>query len=149
MHLGDSAEIRLNAYPDKVYKGRVADISRVLDPNLRSAKVRIVLSNTDQSLRPGMYASATFHSQKLAPRLVVPATAVMRLQDKDWLFRKEGGGRFRQIEIHTIGSTTDGFEQIQGDVKAGDEVAKNALDFSTATAEQKTTAEEKSPEPKK
>src|SRR6202142_1550590 len=62
---GESAEIRLNAYPDKVYRGAVAEISRVLDPNLRSAKVRIVLPNPDGELRPNMYARATFRSRKV------------------------------------------------------------------------------------
>ncbi|MDP9159436.1 MAG: efflux RND transporter periplasmic adaptor subunit [Acidobacteriota bacterium] len=137
VHLGDPAEIRLNAYAGKTYRGKVADISRVLDPNLRSAKVRIVLPNPTGNLRPGMYASATFRSRKLEPRLVVPGTAIMRLQDKDWLFRKDGGKRFRQIEVHTLGATPDGFQQVQGDVKGGDTVAINALDFSSAVAEQK------------
>ena len=136
VHLGDSAEIRLNAYPERVYHGRVADISRVLDPNLRSAKVRIVLPNSDGSLRPGMYAVATFRSRKLQPQLVVPTTAVMRLQDKDWLFRKEGQSRFRQTEVHTLGMTGDGLQEVNG-VNAGDEVVANALEFSTAMAEKK------------
>ena len=73
VHLGDSAEIRLNAYPDKTYQGKVADISRVLDPATRSAKVRIVLPNRDGSLRPGMFAVATFRSRKSQSRLVVPS----------------------------------------------------------------------------
>ncbi len=72
VHLGDTAEIRLNAFPDRVFKGRVADISRVLDPNTRSAKVRIVLANPDGSLRSGMFAAATFRSRKLTDRVVVP-----------------------------------------------------------------------------
>jgi cobalt-zinc-cadmium efflux system membrane fusion protein len=136
VHLGDTAEIRLNAYPDKIFRGRVVDVSRVLDPNLRSAKVRIVLPNADGSLRPGMYAVATFRSRKLQSRLVVPSTAIMRLQDKDWLFRKEGQGRFRRVEVHTLGATPDGFQALQNDVKSGEEVVANALDFSTAVAEQ-------------
>ena len=90
---------RLNAYPGEVYHGKVADISRVLDPNLRSAKVRIVLPNPDGTLRPNMYAVATFRSSQLRPRLVVPTTAVMRLQDKDWVFRKESPNQFRKIEV--------------------------------------------------
>jgi cobalt-zinc-cadmium efflux system membrane fusion protein len=137
VHIGDSAEIRLNAYPDKVYRGKVADISRVLDPNLRSAKVRIVLPNPDGSLRPNMYALATFRSRKVQPRLVVPSTAIMRLQDKDWLFRKEGQNQFRKTEVHTQGVTEDGFQQLQdGPLKAGNEVVANALAFSTSVAEQ-------------
>ena len=75
IRLGDSAQIRLNAYPEKVYHGTVVDISRVLDPNLRSAKVRIVLPNPDGLLRPNMYAVATFRSLKMQSRLVVPRSS--------------------------------------------------------------------------
>ncbi|HZR55662.1 MAG TPA: efflux RND transporter periplasmic adaptor subunit [Terriglobales bacterium] len=136
VHVGDPAEIRLNAYRDKVYHGTVSDISRVLDPNLRSAKVRIVLSNPDGSLRPGMYTVATFRSRKLNNRLVVPSTAIMRLQDKDWLFRKEGPNQFRRIEVRSSGETSDGLQEIEGAVNASQEVVTNALDFSSAVAGQ-------------
>ncbi len=98
VHLRDAAEIHLNAFPDRVFHGKVADISRVLDPNTRSAKVRIVLRNGDGALRPGMFAVAKFRSRKLTDRVVVPATAIMRLHDKDWVFRKEGDKQFRQID---------------------------------------------------
>ena len=67
--------------PDKVFRGVVQDISRVLDPTTRSAKVRVVLRNPDSSLRPGMFAIATFRSRRMRSRLVVPASAIMRLQD--------------------------------------------------------------------
>jgi cobalt-zinc-cadmium efflux system membrane fusion protein len=136
--LGDSAEVRLNAYPDEQFHGAIADISRILDPNLRSAKVRIVLSNPDGSLRPGMYATATFRSKKLQPRLVIPGTAVMRLQDKDWVFRKQSQNRFQQLEVHVIGTAENGMQKLQdGVVSAGDEVAADALAFSTEVSEKK------------
>jgi cobalt-zinc-cadmium efflux system membrane fusion protein len=138
VHLGDSAEVRLAAYPGEVYHGKVADISRVLDPNLRSAKVRIVLPNPNGTLRPNMYAVATFRSSQLRPRLVVPTTAVMRLQDKDWVFRKESPNQFRKIEVLSSGATSDGLQELQdGAVKTGDEIVANALEFSTAMAETK------------
>lgn len=138
IHLGDSADIRFNAYPNKTYHGTVADISRVLDPNLRSAKVRVVLPSADGSLRPNMYAVASFQSRKLQSHVVVPSTAVMRLQDKDWVFRKEGPNQFRKLEIHSLGGTADGFQELQdGAVKPGDQVVANALEFSSAAAESK------------
>jgi membrane fusion protein, heavy metal efflux system len=141
VHLGDTAEIRLNAYPDKTYHGKVADISRVLDPATRSAKVRIVLSNRDGSLRPGMFAVATFRSRKSQSRIVVPSTALIRLQDKDWVFRKEGPQRFHRIEVRTLGGITDGMQPIdqfsnKDGLKAGDEIVANALEFSSAVAGQ-------------
>ena len=137
VQVGDSADIRLNAFPDRLYKGRIADISRVLDTNTRSAKVRIVLPNPDGTLRPGMFAVATFHSRKLTDRIVVPTTAVMRLHDKDWVFQKIGANRFRKVAIEAEGLAPDGMQQIRTGVKAGDQVVTNALEFSTEVAEKK------------
>ena len=135
VHAGDPAEVRLNAFPDRIFKGTVNDISRVLDPNTRSAKVRIVLANGDGSLRPGMFAVATFRSRKQALHLVVPATAIMRLQDKDWVFRKESANSYRRIEVQSSG-LADGLQVIQQGAKAGDELIANALAFSSAVSEQ-------------
>ncbi len=136
VRLGDTADIRLNAYPDKTYHGKVADISRVLDPSTRSAKVRIVMANPDGSLRPGMFAVVALRSRKTQSRIVVPSTAIMRLQDKDWVFRKVGQQRFRRIEISALGENSDGLQPIQGGLKAGDEIVANALEFSSTVAEQ-------------
>ena len=137
VHLGDSAEVRLNAFPDRAFHGKISDISRVLDPNSRSAKVRIVLANLDGALRPGMYAVANFRSRKLQQRVVIPSTSVMRLQDRDWVFRKDGTQTFRQIEVHTVGETADGMHEIQdGAINPGQEIVTNALEFSTAMAGQ-------------
>jgi cobalt-zinc-cadmium efflux system membrane fusion protein len=135
--LGDVAEIRLNAFPERAFHGRVADIARVLDPNTRSAKVRIVLANPHGALRPGMFATATFRSRRLGNVLLVPSTAIMRLQDKDWVFRKDGPTRFRRMEVHAAGVTADGFQEFEGTLAPGDEVVANALQFSTAMAENK------------
>jgi membrane fusion protein, heavy metal efflux system len=137
VHVGDAAEVRFNAFPDQVFKGAVSDISRVLDPNTRSAKVRIVLANSKGLLRPGMFAVATFRSRKLHPVLVLPTTAIMRLHDKDWAFRKEALNRYRRVEVQTSGGSSDGWQEVRNGVKADDEVVRNALDFSTAVAEKK------------
>jgi cobalt-zinc-cadmium efflux system membrane fusion protein len=136
VRLGDSAEIRLNAYPDKSFAGKVGDISRVLDPSSRAAKVRIELPNREGLLRPGMFAMARFTSRTAESRLVVPATAIMRLQDKDWIFRQEGNNQFRKLQVQTVGTTTDGYQEVTGAVKTGDPVIANALEFSTAVAGQ-------------
>jgi cobalt-zinc-cadmium efflux system membrane fusion protein len=137
VHMGDIAQIRMNAFPDRNYKGTVADISRVLDPSTRTAKVRIVLANLDGVLKPGMFAVATFRSRRVRPALVVPGTALMRLHDKDWVFRREGQNQFRRIEIRVAGATQDGMQEVSSGVKPDDELVLNALDFSTAVAEKK------------
>ena len=111
VHLGDTAEIRLNAYPDKTYHGKVADISRVLDPATRSAKVRIVLLNRDGSLRPGMFAVATFRSRKSQSRdrgtRDCPDTAA-----RQGLGVPKGRPqRFHRLEVHTFGRIADGMHR--------------------------------------
>jgi len=137
VHLGDSAEIKLNAFGERLFRGTVVDISRVLDPNTRSAKVRIVLPNGDGALRPGMFAVAKFRSRKMTDRVVVPATAIMRLHDKDWVFRKQADRRFRRVVVQADGLAPDGMQEIREGVKAGDEVVANALEFSSEVAEKK------------
>src|SRR5579863_10039339 len=51
VHVGEGAEIRLNAYPDKVYSGRISNMGTILDPNLRTAKVRVQVANPGMLLR--------------------------------------------------------------------------------------------------
>ena len=72
VHLGDRAEIELNAYPDRRLAGRVTNISKLLDANTRAAKVRIELANEAGLLRPNMFATVHFVSQGIQTRTVVP-----------------------------------------------------------------------------
>ncbi len=132
VRLGDFAEVRLNAYPDRPFRGRVSNISRVLDPTTRTAKVRLELDNPGRLMRTGMFATATFRSQTGRLRPVVPATAVIRLHDRDWVFRPEGGRRFRRTEIQAGPVTSDGLQEVLGGLSPGDKVVANALQFSSA-----------------
>ncbi len=95
VRLGDTADVQLNAYPDRMFHGRISNIGKVLDPNLRTAKVRIQLANPG-IMRVGMFVTATFyglHGKKYAN---VPSGAVLHLHDRDWVFVPIGDGQFRQ-----------------------------------------------------
>ena len=63
MRVGETADIRLNAYPGKVLKGRIDNILPVLDPNIRTAKVRIEVANPGL-MRVGMFVTATFFGKQ-------------------------------------------------------------------------------------
>jgi cobalt-zinc-cadmium efflux system membrane fusion protein len=132
VRLGDFAEVRLNAYPDQALKGRVSNISRVLDPNTRTAKVRLELDNERRLMRAGMFATATFRSQSKQLRSVVPAKAVLRLHDKDWVFRAEGGHRFHRIEVQAGRVSSDGLQEVIAGLAPGDQIVANALQFASA-----------------
>jgi cobalt-zinc-cadmium efflux system membrane fusion protein len=132
VHLGDFAEVRLNAYPDRVFRGRVSNISRVMDPTTRTAKVRLELDNRGGLMRAGMFATATFRSQTARLRAVVPATAVLHLHDKDWVFRLENGTRFRRTEIQAGPVRGDRLQEVLVGLAPGDKIVANALQFASA-----------------
>jgi cobalt-zinc-cadmium efflux system membrane fusion protein len=129
VHLGDPAEIELNAYPDRRLNGRVTNISKLLDANTRSAKVRIELPNEAGLLRPNMFATVHFVSQGTETRTVVPSSAVLRLQDRDWVFVKLSGRQFRRTEVQAGPVDADKTEQVLGGLRPGDQVVTDALMF--------------------
>jgi cobalt-zinc-cadmium efflux system membrane fusion protein len=129
VHLGDRAEIELNAYPGRRLAGRVANISRLLDPNTRSVKVRIEMPNEAGLLRPNMFATVHFVSQGTESRTVIPSSAVLRLQDRDWVFVKLDAQRFRRTEVQAGPIDSDKTQQILGGLRPGDQVVSDALMF--------------------
>jgi cobalt-zinc-cadmium efflux system membrane fusion protein len=128
VRLGDTADLHLAAYPDRVLTGRISNIAPILDPNLRTAKVRIEVSNPGL-LRLGMFVNATFHGQTKERRTVVPATAVLHLHDRDWVYVPVGNGRFRRLEV-TGGTMLPGnLQELRSGLRPGDQVVTNALVF--------------------
>ena len=141
VRLDDLADVHLAAYPDMALKGRISNISRVLDPNTRTAKVRLDLPNPKGILRPGMFATVTFVSRADHERPVLPASAVMRLHDKDWVFVPQGGKRFRRTAIQAGPETGDGWRQVAG-LRPGEQVVKDALQFSTTVENEQSSEQE-------
>ncbi len=133
VHLGQEAKIRLTAYPDKLLTGRVSDIGPVLDPTIRTAKVRIEVSNPG-ILRLGMFVTATLESNKGVTRATVPATAILHLHDRDWVFVPVGQKQFRRVEVNGGDMLPGGQEVILSGLKPGDPVVKDVLNLE-ATAE--------------
>jgi len=136
VRLGDTAAVRLNAFPERPLTARVSNISRVLDAATRTAKVRLELSNPDGLLRPGMFATVVFTAHRLEPRAMVPASAVLRLHDRDWVFVPGGGPRFRRVEIQAGALTPDGLAAVLRGVAPGDHVVANALQLSNSVEQQ-------------
>jgi len=128
LHVGETAEIRLNAYPDKEFTGRISNVLPVLDPTLRTAKVRIEVRNPGL-MRVGMFVTATFHGQKKETYTVVPATAVLHLHDRDWVYVSTADRKFRRAEV-TVGQTlANNLQEIVSGLQAGQQVVQNALVF--------------------
>ena len=134
VHVGEHAEIRLAAYPGRVLTARIANIGSILDPNLRTAKVRLEVANGG-ILRPGMFVTATFHGQQELVRAVVPASAVLHLHDRDWVYVPDGDKTFRRVEVTAGAMVPPDQQEILTGIRPGDRVVSNALVMQN-TAEQ-------------
>jgi cobalt-zinc-cadmium efflux system membrane fusion protein len=128
VRLGDTAEIRLNAYPDQVFQGRISNIGAILDPNIRAAKVRIEVRNPGL-MRIGMFVTATFRGQKQEMHTEIPATAILHLHDRDWVFVAAGDKKFQRVEIAGGIMLPGNLQEIISGIKPGTQVVQNALVF--------------------
>ena len=128
VHVGEYADIRLNAFPDRVFKARINNILPVLDPSIRTTKVRLEMENPGL-LRLGMFVTATFHGLKLERHAVVPAAAILHLHDREWVYTPTEKGTFRRLEV-AAGIMLPGSEQeIVSGLQPGAQVVANALVF--------------------
>jgi cobalt-zinc-cadmium efflux system membrane fusion protein len=126
VHVGETAEIKLNAYPDQVITGRVSNIGAILDSNIRTAKVRVEVRNPGM-MRPGMFATATFSGLKKETHTVVPATAVLRIHDRDWLYVPAPNQKFRRLEVSSGDLLPNNMQEIKSGIEPGQKVVTNAL----------------------
>jgi cobalt-zinc-cadmium efflux system membrane fusion protein len=126
VRMGDTAEIRLNAYPDQLFKGSITNIGAILDPNLRTAKVRMEVHNPG-IMRLGMFVTATFRGQKQVTHTVVPASAILHLHDADWVFAIRPDKKFQRTEIVAGVSLPGDLQEVVSGIVPGAQVVRDAL----------------------
>lgn len=131
VHLGEYADIHLAAYPDRSGKARISNILPVVDPNIRTAKVRLEVENPGV-MRIGMFVTATFHGQTMDRRAQVPATAILHLHDRDWVYTPVNEDHFRRLEVVAGDLLGGDMQEIRSGLKAGDRVVANALVLQSA-----------------
>ena len=134
VHVGDAADVRLNAYPGQVFKGRIGNIGAILDPNIRTAKVRIEVRNPG-IMRIGMFVTATFQGQKEETHTVIPSTAVLHLHDADWVFVVTPDKKFQRVGITAGAMLASNMQEVLSGLMPGAQVVRDALTFQT-TVEQ-------------
>jgi cobalt-zinc-cadmium efflux system membrane fusion protein len=125
--LGQPAQIHLVAYPDRVLTGRVSDIGPVLDPNIRTAKVRIEIPNPGGILKLGMFVNAIFESKTREKHAVVSADAILHLHDRDWVFVPAGNKQFKRVEVHAGKMLPGNMQELLGGIDPGQQVVSNVL----------------------
>ena len=126
--LGQEAQIKLAAYPGKILTGRVSDIGPVLDPTIRTAKLRIEVANPG-ILRLGMFVTATLRSRTTVTHASVPASAILHLHDREWVFVPAGQGQFKRVEVTGGSMLPGGDEEILSGITPGQQVVKDVLNL--------------------
>ena len=134
VHVGEYADVKLNAYPDKILSGRISNIGPILDPTIRTAKVRLEIANPG-TMRVGMFATATFKGDEKQHYASVPATAILHLHDREWAYMPAGKDTFRRVEVTSGKMLPPNMQVVVTGVATGDRVVANALVLQN-TAEQ-------------
>jgi membrane fusion protein, heavy metal efflux system len=129
VHVGQEAQIKLDAYPDHPVTGRISDIGPVLDPNIRTAKVRIEVANPGRLLRLGMFVTATFFSRNKVTQAAVPSTAILHLHDLDWVFVPSGQGQFKRVKVQGGDMLPGDRQVILSGIDPGQLVVKDVLNL--------------------
>ncbi len=131
VRMGEPADIKLNAYPDKVLKGTISNIGPILDPSIRTAKVRIEVANPGEMMRPGMFATATLFGKGKQSYAAVPASAIVHLHDRDWVYIPLQG-KFKRVEVVSGEQLPNQMQQILSGLQPGQQVVTNAINLENA-----------------
>jgi cobalt-zinc-cadmium efflux system membrane fusion protein len=126
VHVGQYADIHLNAYPNQTFKGRIDNILPVLDPTIHTAKVRLEVANPGM-MRVGMFVTATFYGKQAETHAAVPATAILHLHDREWVYTPVTPFHFKRLEVKTGSVLPGNMQEIVSGLKPGDRVVSNAL----------------------
>jgi cobalt-zinc-cadmium efflux system membrane fusion protein len=126
VRVGEYADIHLNGYPGKVFKGRIDNILPVLDPTIRTAKVRLEVPNPGM-MRVGMFVNATFYGKQAVTYASVPSSAILHLHDRDWVYAPLGSGHFKRLEVVGGNTLPGSMQAVNSGLKPGDQVVSNAL----------------------
>ena len=115
------APVRVDAYPDRVFSGRVTYVSDVMDPETRTAKVRCVVNNADGALKLDMFARIAIPTVERKDVLTVPEAAIQKVDGRPILFVRLTDTRFERRAVET-GLTAGGLVEIRSGLKAGEQV---------------------------
>jgi Cu(I)/Ag(I) efflux system membrane fusion protein len=124
---GQKAHASFVAFAGKRFDGIVDFVYPTLSPETRTAKVRIVIANDDHSLRADMYATVEIDtpSSGAASILAVPDSAVIDNGTRQIVLVVRGAGRFQPRAVR-IGARGDGYAQVLGGLKEGEQVVTSA-----------------------
>jgi len=129
VHEGAAAEVRLDAYPDVAFAGKVIAIGRQVEAVSRAVMARIAIDDNSARLKIGLFGTVVVvipDPVTMPPLPVVPASAVTQIDDHAVVF-VEVGTRELEVRAVELGHAADGKVEIVKGLKAGDRVATAAV----------------------
>ena len=93
------ADVRVNAYPGEIFKGRITYVGDVLDPSTRTMQLRLELPNKDGRLKSEMFASVRLYSESQPDRLAVPEAALQRDQGRTFVFVQRNASEYEVRDV--------------------------------------------------
>ena len=125
IHLGQHVSAQVEAIPGATFAGRVAYLSPTLNPETRTARIRVELPNPGYRLKPGMIATLQLVGRSQMRVLTVPRAAVLSTGERHLVFVKRSDGML-EPRLVTIGAATDERIAILNGVARGDSVVASA-----------------------
>jgi multidrug efflux pump subunit AcrA (membrane-fusion protein) len=127
LRVGSGASVTTNAFPDRLFRGRVTYIDPTLDPATRTAKVRVELANPDRALKLGMYVNVAFGSLGQSERTVpvVPAAAVQNIEGRSVIFLATDEPGVFELRTVRLGGEVNGRYPILEGANVGDRIVTN------------------------
>ena len=119
--LGALAQIRINAYPDKRFEGKVSYVYPTLNAETRTVSVRIELPNPGQLLKPAMFAQVEVPVSAKGSVVTVPVSAVIDSGTRQIVLIQQGEGRFEPREVK-LGARSDTHAEVIEGIKEGEQV---------------------------
>jgi len=134
MRLGAAVEVRVPAFPGRVFKAKISWVAASLDPNTHRLPVRADVENQDGALKPMMFANFSITTGNDSSASAVPEAAVVYEGDtvRVWLAKDDGTLAIRQVRI---GRIQDGMVEILSGLSSGDKVVTSGALFIDRAAE--------------
>ncbi len=114
-------DVKVDAYPERTFKGKLTYVSDVLDPKSRSVKVRSIVQNPEGLLRLDMFARVSIPTRDQQQALVVPIDAVQQIDNQPVVFVRETATRFRRQNVR-LGLQAGNLVEVKEGLKVGDAV---------------------------
>ena len=124
VRLGQAAAVTLAAYPGRTWAGRVSFVYPTVDPETRTARVRIELPNEDGSLKPDLFGTVDIEAGDTVAAVAIPESAVLDSGTRQVVLVELGGGAFEPREVE-LGSRGDGYVEVMSGLAAGERVVVN------------------------